>query len=155
MSINDKGHVAHVWNHNPSPPSRTLFYSCNPADLTKSKKIVSDDDELDLNGDGVADATLDRLQLATNLGPGLTLAETDMVYVRAGLKYAGSSVVRATLGFPVNCCGDGAVQSGEDCDDIQVFFRKHRRLVATGPPGAGMLPKSRILCSARTGVLTG
>ncbi|MEZ4229015.1 MAG: MYXO-CTERM sorting domain-containing protein [Polyangiaceae bacterium] len=117
VSINDKGHVAHVWNHNPSPPSRTLFYSCNPADLTKSKKIVSDDDELDLNGDGVADATLDRLQLATNLGPGLTLAETDMVYVRAGLKYAGSSVVRATLGFPVNCCGDGAVQSGEDCDD--------------------------------------
>ncbi len=115
VSINDKGNVAHAWGHNPGS-SRTLFYSCDPTNLKNSRRVVGANDELDLDGDGSADATFKRLDFATNVGNGVQLSENDVIYTRAQLNY-GASDIQAIIGFPVTCCGDGKVQSGEDCDD--------------------------------------
>src|SRR5690606_32086799 len=97
-SPNDKGSAAHLWRHTPGP-TRTLFHSCSPSDLTRSRKVASDSDQLDFDGDGNADATLDRFDFATNLGPGVSMGEDGYIYTHVELTYGGAAV-DAVVGFP-------------------------------------------------------
>ncbi|MGE0326901.1 MAG: MYXO-CTERM sorting domain-containing protein [Polyangiaceae bacterium] len=106
LAINDLGHVAHVWSHAPTSINRTLYFGCDPTDLKTSTKIVTNGDELDFDGDGSADATLQRLWVNVGRHPAIALTDSDVIYAKAYLKY-GSSTVEAVVGFPVGCGGSG------------------------------------------------
>ena len=115
VSLDGQGRVISAWEH---PAGTSLVVSCDADDLVGSARVlVSDGDELDLDGDQSADATVDAvfdsiLWTTRFLGPD--------GYVLAALVVDGaSSVVR--LG-PVccdgaDCCGNGVLEPDEVCDD--------------------------------------
>ncbi|MEZ4370761.1 MAG: MYXO-CTERM sorting domain-containing protein [Polyangiaceae bacterium] len=136
LAINDLGHVAHIWSHAPTSINRTLYFGCNPADLKTSTKIVTNGDELDFDGDGSADATLQRLWVNVGRHPAIALTDSDVIYAKAYLKY-GSSTVEAVVGFPVGCSGGsgGAGGSGGTAGS-------GAGAGAGGTPGTGGMPGS-------------
>lgn len=105
VALSEAGGLAHLWiEAGMSGADEYLFYSCDPARPLAATLLVSRHDLVDLDGDGVGDAIVDRVglpgeqQVAFGLGT---------LYVGAELR-SGSGTIEAILelALPV-CAADG------------------------------------------------
>ncbi len=120
LSVNNHGHAVFIWETGNG--SEVLFGSCDASNLATNAFLIATEDstEVDVDGDSTADATITDFS-DINYGPQnwgsyeLNLAEDGHLHVEVDLNY-GQGSVEAIIKVPV-CCGNGNVDSGEDCDD--------------------------------------
>jgi MYXO-CTERM domain-containing protein len=117
--LDGAGRAVHAWGHGSAAGFReSVFFACDATDLAgTSRKLFSTvDDELDIDGDGLADLTIANLA-GTSAVPGRALSGASVVYAEVELDN-GVATSEAIVAFPVNCCGDGVIEAPlEDCDD--------------------------------------
>ncbi len=89
VSINNRGEVVHVWNAN---NVRKVFFAVDGSRLDLSRLIARTGSPLDLNGDGVSDATLvDILGTFTSVSA-VNLADDGFLYLHASYDQNGSTI---------------------------------------------------------------
>jgi hypothetical protein len=103
-AINDLGQAVHLWSV--SGGVEHLFFAPDAADLATGVRLLSTGDQVDVDGDMVADFTVDDFNASTAIGPGLDLAEDGFVYVEVDLAPAApplGGVLEAILrlGLPI------------------------------------------------------
>ncbi len=114
VAINDLDQVAHLWTY--ASGEESLFFSCQGDSLAStSRLILSEDDEVDVDGDGVADATLKEFRRPSNRRNPIVLTNDRRLIFKADLGFL-SGTKRALISVAVTCCGDGTVDAGEECD---------------------------------------
>ncbi len=116
LSINNQGHVAYTWNLNAGP---ALFFACDAQNLKATSRLVfKRGDEVDIDGQPGADATIQGFKIQSNNANALALTEDFHVFIIVTLRGIDSGLNQTTLvRVPVTCCGDGIVSDTEDCDD--------------------------------------
>lgn len=100
-SLNNAGWAAHLWSYN-SGGAEVLFIACDASDLAASVVVAATGDEVDVDGDDIADATLTDFNASNIVGPGLWLAEDGRVYANVDLDF-GAGDVQAIAGFELPC----------------------------------------------------
>lgn len=114
-ALNDAARMVHVWGPNGDP--RTVFFGCDPANLAETSfALLTDGDELDINGDGEGDGLV-----VTNINSGINvpsrpLSDAGDVALRVELDDAGQTR-RAVVRLFATCCGNGELDPRETCDD--------------------------------------
>lgn len=117
VAISDNGNAAYIIRHNPGS-LESVFFACDASNLAAtSKLIIQEDDEVDIDGDGMADATVDRINM-TNDDIWIQTTNDFHVVVSADLDFPSENDREAVLRIPVTCCGDGNVDQNEQCDDM-------------------------------------
>ena len=98
LSINDLDQVAFV--SSTVQETETLFFAADPIDLVSAVKVASVGDELDTDGDGIADWVIMDFNASNVIGPGLDLAEDGRVFVEIDMRpAAGGATIEAIVGF--------------------------------------------------------
>ncbi|KAB2967776.1 MAG: hypothetical protein F9K18_03810 [Thermoanaerobaculia bacterium] len=87
LSIADDGQAAHLWST--SGGIEILFHACAAADLAASSAVLRTADQVDLDGDGIPDATVTGFNASGAVGPGLDLAGDGRVFVEVTLDDGG------------------------------------------------------------------
>ena len=114
VQINNKGQVMMIWNVD---SVETLFVSCDAQDIVgTASALLSTGDQVDLDGDGVADATVTDFNASPTLARD-SLADDGRVYIEVELDYGDGVEIEAMLQLDGTCCGNGAIDRGEDCDE--------------------------------------
>lgn len=102
LSINNLNQLVHLWSV--SGGSEVLFFSCQAETAgTTSVAVLTTGDALDLNGDGLADATVSSINTNGALGPALSLAENGVIYVELDIDY-GDGDVEAIVELSMPSC---------------------------------------------------
>lgn len=130
-SVNNNDQVGHIWAYTtPSGVIETLFIA-EGADLSASRKIVSTGDQLDTNGDGIADYTVMDLTESTVVSPGMDLAEDGRIATQILVRAIGSTTnVEGVFAFCFENCGSVCPPCAADFDqdggitgtDVEAFF---------------------------------
>ncbi|MEX1368646.1 MAG: DUF4215 domain-containing protein [Nannocystaceae bacterium] len=118
ISVAEDDRIAHAWNYvGGAGQFETVFYACDPADVAGSSRAVltTGVDELDLDGDGLADALVTDL-LTSTASPSKVLTNDGFVYLEVDLEQGGVTL-ESMVRVPVTCCGNLVVDDGEQCDD--------------------------------------
>ncbi|NJL30014.1 MAG: hypothetical protein HC897_20035 [Thermoanaerobaculia bacterium] len=91
LSLDNLGQAVHSWLV--SGGAETLFFAPDASDLLgTSIPLLQVGDTVDVDGDGTGDATVTDLNASGVIGPGLSLAEDQRVYVEVDLDFgAGAS----------------------------------------------------------------
>jgi len=114
VAINDNDNIAIGWASNSGGIVEHVFVACRADSLaTDARLLISTNDELDLDADGVGDVTVQDLVFATN-DPGRTLGDPGAVFLEVDLDPGD---LNAIVQIPLGCCGNGEVDGGEECDD--------------------------------------
>jgi hypothetical protein len=82
-SINNLNQAAFIWNLDGT--GEGLFFAADASDLGSSALLLQVGDSVDLNNDGVADATLTNFTASNIIGPGLQFSDNPFVYVEVDL----------------------------------------------------------------------
>lgn len=119
VALSDYDQAVHAWGYtSPAGFRESVFFACDAADIAGTSQVVltTIDDELDVDGDGAGDYTITDL---TPTGPtvGRGMGETPFVYAQVALDDGMGVVTNAMIELPVSCCGNGAVNPFEECDD--------------------------------------
>lgn len=121
LDINNAGIICHLWN----AVSTSALFIGSIDHLDASRLIAKSGDQIDTNGDFIADATLTSIEGSSTIGPSLTIDGTNSVYAR--IKYvdnvnstARESVVRFTTKLG-DVDRDGEVGSN-DFDTVVAAF---------------------------------
>jgi MYXO-CTERM domain-containing protein len=118
VAISNLEQATHAWAYNgPAGFRETVFFACNAADLAGTSQVVftTIDDGLDVDGDDVADYTIVDLTIGAPT-VSRAIGATQYVYAEVALD-DGMTVTEAMIEVPVDCCGNGAVDPMEECDD--------------------------------------
>jgi hypothetical protein len=98
LSINDLNQAVFIWST--TEETETLFFAPDASDLASSVKIASVGDQLDTDGDTIADWVITDLNASGVIGPGLDLAEDGRVFVEVDMTPAGGGAeIEAIIGF--------------------------------------------------------
>ncbi len=100
-SLNNAGWAVHAWSR-ASSSDELLFAACDASDLAGSVLVAATGDEVDVDDDGFADATLTDFETSTVTGPGLWLAEDSRVYANVSLDF-GAGDLEAIVAFELPC----------------------------------------------------
>lgn len=116
LGINNRGQTVHGWTYGGG--ADTLFLACDPSDaLASSTPILSNDDTIDLDGDGVGDLIVASIALNT-ASDAYAFDDSMNVYALVGLRATpDADPVTSIVRIPTECCGDGFVSGTEACDD--------------------------------------
>lgn len=116
VSLDDTGRLVHAWAY-AGNTVETVFFACNPADVGGSSRAVltAGVDELDLDGDGMADALVTDLNTTSTNGS-RALADDGSLYLELDIDQ-GAGPLAAMVRVPLDCCGNGLLDDGEQCDD--------------------------------------
>jgi hypothetical protein len=127
LSLNNLGHAAMIWT---SAGAETLFFACDASDLVASTvAVLTVGDEIDLDGNGVGDATVTDFNASSSIGPGLWLAENGRAFVEVDLDY-GAGELEAIIGLDLPSCGAGHLvinevdydqASTDDAEFLEIF----------------------------------
>ncbi|MFO0837227.1 MAG: hypothetical protein U1D55_01780 [Phycisphaerae bacterium] len=104
-SINNLREVVFIES---SSETETLFWGTGPS-FTDLAKVASVGDQLDIDGDTIADFTLSDFNASAAIAPGLSLADDGWVYADVDITpIGGGTAVVAIVGFrtPRVCAGD-------------------------------------------------
>jgi hypothetical protein len=97
-SINNLDEVVHMWGLG---TDEHLFFGPG-ADLSLSKQLLATGDQIDIDGDGLADYQISDFNASTVIGPGLSLAEDGYVYLDLDMfPIGGGSDIQAIVGIAV------------------------------------------------------
>lgn len=100
-SLNNAGWAVHAWSRS-SGADEFLFAACDASDLASSVVVAATGDEVDVDDDGMGDATLTDFGVTTVTGPGLWLAEDGRVFAEVDLDFGGGDV-EAIVAFELPC----------------------------------------------------
>ncbi|MEM7151986.1 MAG: MYXO-CTERM sorting domain-containing protein [Myxococcota bacterium] len=116
-ALSDFDQAMHAWGYPISDDfTETMFFACDAADIAGSSiEVFTLGDELDIDGDGMGDYVIADIPL-TFPADSRGLGNTPFVYSQIVLD-DGKSQAQAIVEFPVSCCGNGAVNAFEECDD--------------------------------------
>jgi MYXO-CTERM domain-containing protein len=117
-ALSNLGQAAYGWNYSsPAGGRESAFFACNTADIAGSSQVIFTtlDDEIDIDGDGIGDFGINDISAAVTQTT-KAIGDTPVVYVEVDLDDGGVER-NAIVGFDVNCCGNGMVDPGEECDD--------------------------------------
>lgn len=81
ISINNLNQVVHMWGWGSGASLQEHLFFGDGADLANSIRLLSLGDEIDANGDSIADFLLTDFSASTVIGPGLRLAEDGYVFL--------------------------------------------------------------------------
>lgn len=118
ITITDLDQAVHVWGYQtPAGFRESMFFVCDSGEFETSVQTVftTVEDELDTDGDGVGDITIADLAFAAPTWSRV-MGETPFVYATVVLD-DGVLNRDATIEIPVSCCGNGAINPFETCDD--------------------------------------
>ena len=105
LSINNLDQLVHLWSI--SGGGKVLFFSCSAANAaTDSVPVLSTGDSLDLNGDGMGDASVTGFNAFSSTGPGLSLASDGAIHAEVTLDY-GTGGLQAIVRVPLPSCVPG------------------------------------------------
>ena len=91
VSLNNNGQAVHAWGI--SGGDEILFYASDASNLAgTSVALLSTNDMLDFDGDGLGDATLTDFNASGTLGPGLNLAENGLIYLEVDIDEGGGDI---------------------------------------------------------------
>ncbi len=105
LSLNNLGQAAFTWSI--LGGQEILFFACDSADLANATAVLATDDQVDTNGDGMADATIADFNLTTAV-QSFMLAENGHIYLETDLDYGSGpleTIIRYTL---PSCTGNTA-----------------------------------------------
>jgi len=99
IRLDDRGRAVTLWA-NSAGLHYSIFYTPDVDQIGDTRELVSENTPLDLDGDGVDDATLHRFRFFVNSGPTFSLGDTG-IYIAVLLRYAGSDEpVSAIIFYP-------------------------------------------------------
>lgn len=105
LSLNNLGRAAFIWTV--GGIGEVLFYACDASDLPGSTvEVLRTADQLDLDANPGADATVTDFSASTVIGPGLWLAEDGRIFVELDLDF-GAGEVEAIVALDAPSCGGG------------------------------------------------
>ncbi len=108
LSINNLGIAVHLWGIAGGVSEKVLFVGEAANLAATSRKLLAIGDPVDVDADGIPDATVDDLKGSSISGPALSLAEDSHVYVEVELIDVGDTqpyeaILRVPLGFDTPC----------------------------------------------------
>jgi MYXO-CTERM domain-containing protein len=118
-ALSDLDQAAFAWARPTNMGVReTVFFTCDTNDFPGQTQEVftTVDTQLDVDGDEIGDYTI----LDITIGDafvGKAIGETPFVYAEVLLADAMGVQTDAMIEVPVSCCGNGAVNPFEECDD--------------------------------------
>jgi hypothetical protein len=132
-ALNDAGAAAYAWQ---TATDDVVFYACDAADPAAAVRLLTLGDEVDLDGDGLGDATVTTLD--PTAADAYALAGDGSVFVEADLDY-GTRTRRTLLRLEDPCCtdsdGDGVCDT--ELDVTPMVRGQSATLTVTGAqPGA-------------------
>ena len=106
LAINNLGHAVHAWN---TADGEYLFFACDAANLaTSSQLVLSVGDDLDLDGNGTADAVLTDINSPLHM---FTLDESGTFFFNVDIDY-GAGAIAAVIAVDLPSC--------QPLDDLKV-----------------------------------
>ncbi len=117
-SLNNAGWAVHVWSR--LGGDEFLFAACDASDLPSSVLVAATGDEVDVDDNGSADATITDFGVSTVAGPGLWLAEDGRVFANVDLDF-GAGDVEAIVGFELPCLIPEIFADGFESGDTSVW----------------------------------
>lgn len=101
LAINETRALAHLWAI--SGGDELLFLSCNAVLPSDGVLLLATDDEVDVDGDGLADATVTDFNASGVIGPGLDLGDSGEIFVEVDLDY-GAGELEAVISLALPAC---------------------------------------------------
>lgn len=100
LSLDNLGRAVHSWSV--SGGGEILFFAADASDLAgTSLPLLATGDSVDVDGDGIGDATVTDFNASGIIGPGLSLAEGDRVFVEVDLDFGmGDVEAIISIGLP-------------------------------------------------------
>ena len=101
VQLNENNSLAFVWDaDNGTDQLESLFFANDAADLSNLTLVASVDDEIDVDGDGIADWTLNNFRTGSSNGSSIALTEDGTIYVTVDLRSIdGETSAQAIVGF--------------------------------------------------------
>ena len=124
VQLNENNSLAFVWDIVDDTDQReSLFFATDAANLSNLTVVASVGDELDVDGDGTADWTLNNFLTGSGNGPSIGLTEDGVIYVTVDLRSIdGSTFAEAIVGLPTFLLGDVNRSGIVDFADIAPFI---------------------------------
>jgi hypothetical protein len=101
LAINEARALAHLWTI--SGGDELLFLSCNAALPSDGILLLTTDDLVDVDGDGLEDATVTDFNASGVIGPGLDLGDSGEIFVEVDLDY-GAGELEAVISLELPVC---------------------------------------------------
>jgi PEP-CTERM motif-containing protein len=101
-SIDNKNNVVHTWGWGTGATAQEHLFFGDADDLLNGVRLLSRNDQIDSNGDSIADWTITDFEASGVIGPGLDLAEDGFVYVEVSMiPVAGGTEIESILRLAV------------------------------------------------------
>lgn len=114
VHINNLGQVVMMWDVG---DVETVFLSCEAEAIARTASIVLTTGRgLDFNGDGTTDAVVTDFNASAGT-PHEAFSDDGRLYLEVDLDYGDGNTVEAIIELQLTCCGNGVVNSYEECDD--------------------------------------
>ena len=127
VQLNENNSLAFVWDVvDETGQLQSLFFANDAADLSNLTIAASVGDEIDVDGDGIADWTLENFLTGSSNGSSIALTEDGTIYVTVNLRSIdGGTIVQAIVGIvgsPSFLLGDVNRNGSVDFLDIAPFI---------------------------------
>lgn len=134
VSLNNDGVAAFVWAYGPdidpntagTQQAKTVFIAANVNDFVNTGAVVlTIGDQLDISGDGIADAIVNDIITDVLTSAGLDLADDGRIALRLKLTDIGATTsyeAIVMIDLPLGCDADWNGDGGVDGDDVIAFF---------------------------------
>ena len=128
VTLNEGNSLAFVWDLDDGEDQlESLFFASDASDLTNLAVVASVEDELDVDGDGVADWVISDFAAGSVTGASIALTEDGLIYVAVDLQSVdGSDFRRAIVAVSASASdfllGDVNRDNTVDFDDIAPFI---------------------------------
>lgn len=116
LAINDRNQAAHAWS---ADGLEVLFAACDASDLTDGVLLLAVGDGVDVDGDGMADATVVDFETSSVAGNGLALSNAGIVAIEVELD-DGTGPREAMLTLATGCL-DTAFADGFESGDTSAW----------------------------------
>ncbi|MDB2687445.1 hypothetical protein N9Y42_09560 [Mariniblastus sp.] len=128
VQLNENNSLALVWDADDGTDVlQSLFFASDAADLSNLTVVASVGDEIDVDGDGIADWTLNFFQTGSSNGSSIALSEDGTIYVTVDLRSIdGGTFAQAIIGIDGSssfALGDVNRDGIVDFSDIAPFIR--------------------------------
>ena len=129
VTLNNSNALTFIWDldlNDGSGPSETLFFAGDASDLSDLLVVASVGDELDLDGDGVAERLIENFTAVFSFGAELALTEDGVIYAQVLLTdLDGTAETDAIVAFSTGgsiLLGDVNLDGSVDFSDIAAFI---------------------------------
>lgn len=110
-SVNDRGQIAFVWDSELGSADEVVFVADNPTAVAEACVVLRPGWSVDIDGDGLGDATVTDTNTALSAAQSLQFQEDGWVYLDATLDFGGGSTA-SIIGVRSPCVFHDGFESG-------------------------------------------